>query len=258
MIYSIPTVALIGGLLLSIVVAVEGGILIGNRYGERTWSNAHDIHTALTAATLGLLGLMLAFTFDMSGNRFNERRAMIVTESNAIQSVRTNLDFLAPQPRAQALELLHSYAGKRIAFLLVGNNAERERQAVTQAHSIFAELWRIAIDPQNYSPLDREVLDVQFNGLTEALLNLDSVAREREAARDRRVPEPVLILLLALAIGAAAVLGYMSGAAGHPDRIPTYAVMLLVCIVIYLIVDFDRPRRGLLKLDATPLEKVLN
>jgi len=70
------------------------------------------------------------------------------------------------------------------------------------------------------------------------------------------VPQAVIVMLFALAVGAGGVLSYMSGATGHPDRLPTYAFLALVCLVIYLIIDFDRPRRGLLQFDAAPLERV--
>ena len=89
------------------------------------------------------------------------------------------------------------------------------------------------------------------------MLDLNRVAREREAARDRIVPQAVIVMLFLLAIGAGAVLSYVAGASGHPDRMPTYAVLVLICVVIYLIVDFDRPRRGLMRIDPAPLQQQL-
>jgi hypothetical protein len=52
-------------------------------------------------------------------------------------------------------------------------------------------------------------------------------------------------------------LAYISGASGHPDRLPTYVVLSLICLVIYLIIDFDRPRRGMMHLDAGPLRQLI-
>ena len=47
--------------------------------------------TAITASLYGLLGLLLAFTFGMSGERFKERKHLIVDEANAINTVRLRL-----------------------------------------------------------------------------------------------------------------------------------------------------------------------
>ena len=77
---------------------------------------------------------------------------------------------------------------------------------------------------------------------------LNTVARSG-AGPARRVPEPVILMLLAVAICSAAILSYMSGASGHPDQLPAYAVLALICLIIYLIIDLDRPRRGLVSVD---------
>ena len=256
--YDIPTPLLILGLLVGMVAVVEGGIRIGQRYGRDIWLKAHQIHAGLAAAALALMGLMLAFTFSFSANRYELRRTLVVTEATAIQSVRSSLDFLAPQARSAGLRLLHDYAAKRILYLTVGHDREREDQAAAQSRVLFGGLWRLAVASDHYAVTEPQLRAAQYRELTGALLDLNRVAREREAARDRTVPQSVNAMLFALAMGAGAVLSYTAGASGHPDRPPIYAVLVLVCLVIYLIIDFDRPRRGLMHLDAAPLRQQLS
>jgi hypothetical protein len=257
MLYETPSLVIIGLLLLATIAVVEAGILVGRKYGRNTWNNAHDIHTALTTAVLALMALMLAFTFSLSVTRFDLRKNLIVSEATAIQSVRNGVDYLAPQPKAQALTLLGSYLQQRIAFLEVGNDPPREREAIAKSRSLHTEMWKIATDSANYEAPDAEVRSVQYSELTEALLKLNDVSRQREAARERRVPQAALLMLFALALGSGAVLAYISGASAHPDRLATYVVLCLVCLVIYLIIDFDRPRRGLMRLDSAPLRELV-
>lgn len=257
MLYDIPDGLLIAILLIAMIATVEYGIRVGKRYGQTTWSNAHGIHTTLTAATLALMGLLLAFTFNLSVTRYELRKTLIVTEATAIQSVRSDLEFLTAPPRSRALQLLQAYVQQRIDFLLVGNNPTREAQTVKQARDLHGALWAIATNPANYVHTDPQIRGSQYSTLTRDLLDLNRVAREREQARARRVPEPVIFLLLAVAIGSSAILSYTSGASGHPDRLPAYAVLALICLIIYLIIDLDRPRRGLVAVDPAPLEQLL-
>src|SRR5262245_49645117 len=238
------------------IAVVEGGQRYGQRYGRQKWDKAREIHTALTGAALALMGLMLAFTFSLSAARYDIRKNLVITEATAIQSVRSAFDFLAPQPRAQGLDLLHRFTAKRIAYMKLGYDPPREAEAAGQARQLWWEMWRLAVASDNY-PSEPNLRAEQYAGLTGALLELNRVAREREEARYRTVPEAVIVMLFALAIGAGAVLSYMSGATGHPDRLPTYAVLLMVCLIIYLIIDFDRPRRGLMQFNAAPLQRIL-
>jgi hypothetical protein len=257
MLYEIPSLVLIASLLLAMVATVETGIRIGKKHGRTTWAEAHQIHTVLTTATLALMGLLLAFTFNLSATRYELRKTLIVTESTAIQSVHSDIDFLSQPSRSRALHLLQAYLGKRIGFLTVGNNPDREEQAAEHSRAMHGALWAMAINPSNYVQTDPQIRAAQYSTFTRDLLDLNRVAREREQARTRRVPEAVIFMLLAFAIGSSAVMSYMSGAAGHPDRLPTYAVMALICLVIYLIIDFDRPRRGLMHVDPAPLQQLL-
>ena len=257
MLYDIPDSLLIAVLLIAMIATVENGIRIGKRYGQTTWSNAHGIHTTLTAATLALMGLLLAFTFNLSVTRYELRKSLIVSEAAAIQSVRSDLDFIALPVRPEALRLLQAYTQQRIQFLLVGNNPRGEQQAVERSRALHGALWAIAIDRVNYDQPDPQIRGSQYSTLTRDLLELNKVAREREQARARRVPEPVILMLLAVALGSSAIMSYMSGASGHPDRLPAYAVLALICLIIYLIIDLDRPRRGIVSVDPAPLEQLL-
>ena len=258
MLYNIPTLILVSVLLLAMMATVEIGIRVGIRFGQKTWSNAHEIHTALTGATLALMGLMLAFTFNASAGRYDVRKNLIVSEANAIESTQHALSFLAPAPRAEAEGLLRLYTAKRLAYLAVGNDADRERHVIAQSQGLYSELWRIGTTAGSYAATEPQLRAVQYAELTRALLDVSDEATQREAARDRRVPEPVLFMLFALAIGASGILAYISGASGHPDRLPTYGVLILICLVIFLTIDFDRPRRDLLRIDSAPLQRLLS
>ena len=76
--YSLPTIFLAG--LALIVAASEIGRLLGVRVGKQGGDNV----STLEAAVLGLLALMIGFTFAMALSRFEARRDAVLNEANAI------------------------------------------------------------------------------------------------------------------------------------------------------------------------------
>jgi uncharacterized membrane protein (Fun14 family) len=50
-----------------------------------------------------------------------------------------------------------------------------------------------------------------------------------------------------------ATLGYDSGVAGHRPMLPAYALVLLIVVVVYLIMDLDRPQRGVIRVSQESL-----
>jgi hypothetical protein len=76
--YSLLTIFLAG--LALIVAASEIGRLLGVRVGKRGGDNV----STLEAAVLGLLALMIGFTFAMALSRFEARRDAVLNEANAI------------------------------------------------------------------------------------------------------------------------------------------------------------------------------
>lgn len=74
-----------------LVAATEAGRVLGVRAAGR---GGHDVST-LEAATLGLLALMIGFTFAMALERFDARRAAVVNEANAIGTTALRARLLA-------------------------------------------------------------------------------------------------------------------------------------------------------------------
>ena len=52
----------------------------------------------------------------------------------------------------------------------------------------------------------------------------------------------------------AAVLGYSAGIAGHRPPLASMLLIALIVLVTYLIIDLDRPRRGLVQVSQAPLQ----
>jgi hypothetical protein len=70
---------------------------------------------------------------------------------------------------------------------------------------------------------------------------------KRDAVLNRHVPEVVLLLLYGTFLMAGVIVGYASGVGGHRASFVAYIMVSLIVILVFIIIDLDRPRRGLIQ-----------
>ena len=66
------------------MLTVEGGYRFGIWRHEHVMQENDSTVAAISASVLGLLGIMLAFTFSLAASRFEAHRQGVLEESNAI------------------------------------------------------------------------------------------------------------------------------------------------------------------------------
>jgi hypothetical protein len=64
---------------------------------------------------------------------------------------------------------------------------------------------------------------------------------------DRHVPELVLLLLFSAFVVSGGIIGYSAGLAGHRPSRATFVMVALVVMLMFMIMDLDRPRRGIIQ-----------
>ena len=248
--YDIPTPVLVLLLLGVMAGAVEGAQRLGQRFDGEIWQRSRDMFIATSGAMLALLGLLLAFCFNMSAARYDARGTLVLKEANTIVSTYRRADLLVPAAREQMRELLRQYAALRLQYFEVGHDQAEEGRVICESRVLqHGRIWPLAAVADNYL----EPRAVGMSLLASAADEMITVSQERHASRANRVPEPVLWMLFVLAVLASATVGYCFGASAHGGRIFTLTFVFLVCLVIYAILDLDRPRRGLMKVDQTPV-----
>ena len=117
-----------------------------------------------------------------------------------------------------------------------------ERDALdAKAHELQGRLWDHAALAAEADPHS-----VAAGLLLSAMNDVIDVKAERDASLANHVPESVLLLLFAFAVLASGILGYSTGLAGTRIIGMPAAFALLVTLVLMVILDLDRPRRGLI------------
>jgi hypothetical protein len=195
---------------------------------------------------------LLGFTFSLALNRFDDRSEALVAEANALGTAYLRADLLQAERGTEARELLQAYGTNRIeagglSAADYASRAERRREA----QAIAARLWRLASAESHENPGPAAVsFATALNGAFDAF-------SARDAAIDRHVPELVLFLLFGTFLLLGAVVGYSSTISGVRPGVPVYSLMILIVVLVFLIVDLDRPRRGLIAIDHSPLREAV-
>jgi len=216
--------------LVAFFLAVEAGYYLGSRTKE-----GKNVAT-LEAAVLGLLALMIGFTFSMALNRFEARRDALMTEANAIGTAALRARLLPAPYGEESLKLLRDYAHIRVEFGELEQTSQEAVQALRRSRDIHEALWRQA---QGAAAKDNALVPtgLYIQALNEAF---DS-QQKRLTILANRVPRIVFVTLYSVALGALWLAGFASAGDRWRWRLPTYVPCLLVAGVILLIQDLDRP-----------------
>jgi hypothetical protein len=195
---------------------------------------------ALQGSVLGLLALLLGFTFAMAVQRYDNRRDLVVQEANSIGTTFLRAAFLPEPHRAGVEDLLRKYVDLRLEFYEAGSDAAKIATAEQASAEIQQRLWSHAVAAGKESPT---VLTASFVTTLNETIDLDAT---RLAAMRNHVPGSVWLLLLLVAGCGCWATGYAAGAAGKRTAFSQAILPALIAVVITILVDFDATRRGLI------------
>ena len=243
--YAPPTIFFMG--LASILLAGELGWRLGTRMKDGTAGNISTLESAM----LGLLALMLAFTFSMALARFEARRDALLNEANAIGATALRARLLPDPHKSETLKLLREYVQIRLDIVRRDTSLAESKPIIDRSNAIQEALWQQAMASASK---DRGLIPTGL--FIQSLNEMIGNQGKRLSALRNRVPNSVLITLLAIACAASAFAGYASAVENQHTRIPVCIMGLLVAAVIFLIVDLDRPSAGFIRNNQQPMVDV--
>jgi hypothetical protein len=246
------TLSLFSGLLLcGLLAACQLGYLIGRRGGARR----REVDQALaadtstwTGAVLGLLGLLVGFTFAMAVARFDHRKQQIVAEANAIGTAYLRTRVLDEPGGMELRAMLRRYLDARIAFFVAGMSAARVAAADRETAGYEQEIWNEVVEAARASPTSLPV-----SLLVQATNEMFDIADARRAALDDAVPPAVFVLLVLVATIAMGAICYGCGLARRRHWFGMWIMPLLISSVIALVYDIGRPRVGIVRLSEASM-----
>ena len=191
----------------------------------------------------------MAFAFSLAIGRYEERRALVVDEANAIGTMASRLALLEPAQEQTLRPELAAYAAARAKAGLIADNPAWER-ATTRAGTQFDQFAQ-----HLYAAIKSAPPDTRGPVLVQALNAVGDIATARHAARKARLPGEVMTLLGLFCIAGATVLGYALETSGSRHAIVSLTFFALLAMAFSTILDLDRPRGGTILVPQEELER---
>jgi hypothetical protein len=222
----------------------EAGFRVGHWHQERTPGEQEGPAGMLVGSILALLAFLLGVTMGMAAARGAARRAIVLEEANAIGTTYLRAGYL-PEPAAtRSRELLREYVPLRIVV-----TAQADPSVVlARSNEIQDELWEIAEDVAR-TTTQGDLVSIYI----EALNDVIDIHEERITARNARVPETVVWLLLGGSALSLAMVGYSAGLTRRRSMLSAVVLIIALGAVLVIVVDLDRPREGFIQVSHQPL-----
>jgi hypothetical protein len=230
-----------------LVAIGEIGFRIGRRLRSRTDEPARALEEVVQTASLGLLALLLGFSFSLVASRYDSRRRVVVREANAISSAYLRASLLPEPQRSESQAIFKDYVAERVRAYDLGTEAAAS--AAIRSTEAQDALWKSAMSAARDErvPPDFTVAVVQ---------SLNEITDSSEAAVDAfedTIPRSVMWLLFVVAAVGAGIGGYCNGLSGGRLLLVLAIQPLLVSLVIANIADMDQPFRGGVRASENPL-----
>lgn len=254
LLYAYSSVSIVTMLFIAMILLNEVGFRIGRFVQSSTGSEVKSLTGSIQASILGLLALLLGFTFSMSMQRYDNRSMALIDEANAIGTAMLRVQLLPEEDRAEAGLLFREYIGLRIDIGQIDlTKTEKRAEYNGKIANVQDKLWSLGISATEIDPRP-----VTTGAFVKSLNDVIDSQGKRNALLRMQVPEVVLLLLFVVFISSGGILGYSAGLSGKRIIAPIVLVSVLITLIVFIIIDLDRPKRGLIQVDQRVMIELLS
>jgi CDP-diglyceride synthetase len=229
-----------------VVLSAEIGYRIGQAIRGKT--ERESPASSISSVILGLQAFMLAFTFGIVSNRYDNKRTLVRDEANVIRTAWYRSDFLLEPDRAKAKGLLQEYVDKRIEFAET-RDLGLVKNALDDAGRMQQQLWEVAVS-NGRRDMSSNIAALYVQSINQ-ITNLH--AERVSIGLNSRIPTTLWIVLLSLLTLGMICLGYYTSVADSRRSRATPMLAIAFSLVIALIAALDRPGSSLMPISQQPL-----
>lgn len=245
-----PWILSLAVFLLLIALLFVGAFLRRRKVLAGDGRDEDDMFENLSAsAILGLLALLLGFSFALALDRFDLRRSMTLQEANAIGTTYMKSQLMDEPYRARFRDLLRDYTAHRIT---IARAADPELQRSLSARTEHYRRLMAAMALEAIRPMYNSEFGTSFMESVNETLN---VGAARKAARFATIPARVLVTLLLYLAVTSVIVGFVMERGR--ERWAAAVLMLMLAMSYGLILDIDQPNQGSVRESQAPMEDML-
>jgi hypothetical protein len=233
-------------LLVGMLVTFEIGRRVGAARLARDPDGLAKGAGAAEGAVFALLGLLMAFTFSGAASRFDERRMLIDTEANAIGTAWLRIDLLPDEAQPPMRDLLRRYADLRATVYRGADDIEAVKARLDEATALQNQIWKHAIASGKLPGASPQATML----LLPALNDMIDITATRAMATATHPPMVIFVLLVVLSLIGAMLVGYATSPNKDRSWFHQVTFALVTSLAIYVIIDLEYPRLGLIRVDA--------
>jgi hypothetical protein len=233
------------GMFFGMLLAFEVGRRIG-KYRRARYPEGVAKGGGVEGAVYGLLGLLIALTFAGGVSRFEDRRHLITEEVNAIGTAYLRIDVLSEGAQAEVRQLFRDYLDSRIETYRRLPDLEAAKAELAHSVELQGDIWTKGIAACNES--GKQSACMLF---LPALNQMIDITTTRLTASQNHPPLIVYLLLGALSLTASVLAGHDMSEFKNRSWLHMVVFTLALSTVVYVIVDIELPRMGLVRVDAS-------
>jgi len=230
---------------IAVLCVVELGRRLGLRHRKEDGEGSTSGFGAIEGAVFGLMGLLIAFTFSGAASRFEARRQLILQETNAIGTAYLRLDLLPGTAQPKLREDFRRYLDTRIAVFRSLPDMEAAKSEMARATSLQGDIWAqaVAACKESTSPAVMSLVMVALNEMFD-------ITTARQVALKTHPPIVIFAMLAALVLAGSVLAGYALSSRRERSVAHILGYAVILTFVVYVIVDLEFPRYGLIRIDT--------
>ena len=233
------------GVALALLLSMEIGYRMGRWHQKIGRGSIKEFVGIIDAPILALLGLLIGFTFFGAAERFDHRRDLIVEETNHIGTAYLRLDLLRPEDRDALRTMFKEYLDSRIHTYAVLPDVNAAMAEYDRSQLLQTRIWE-----QSVAAAQKTGTAYASIQLVPALNAMIDITTTRVAVTQFHPPRIVFVMLGVLSLIAAMLAGYQMSTAARRSWFHVLLFVLTFTLAIYVILDLEYPRLGLIRVDA--------
>jgi len=242
--YALLGLSLVAGVFVGMLVLLEVGRRIGLRRDPGDPQNAGAEIGVVDTAVFALLGLLIAFTFSGAASRWDTRRLLVIEEANAIGTAYLRLDVLPPDAQPALREKFRQYVDARLAAYRKLPDVSAAKEELARVAALQAEIWSEAV-----AACRREGSQPARLLILPALNAMIDITTSRTVAAKTHPPSIIYAVLIALMFASSLLAGHAM-ARGRRNWVHMVGLAAAMALALYVILDLEYPRMGLIRLDV--------